>query len=224
MKNDFINSAIKASKSLLMLALAFVIFEPAISAAVEDTFTITQSVTSEISFLTPATDVTMGPSIAGITGGTSNGGTQVVVLTNNAAGYTMTLTASSSAGMVGNSQGGTIPAYIPSATGVPDFTFTTPANRARFGYTVEASTTADLDQSFKDDGASTCNTGSSDTALACWLNASTTAETIVNRTSETAASGATTTLRFRVVINSSPSPAIPQDTYVATTTLTATTN
>lgn len=224
MKSNFMNAVRQASQSLIVLALAFVIFEPAISAAIEDQFTITQSITAEISFLTPSTDVTMGPSIAGITGGTSNGGTQVIVLTNNATGYNMTLTASSSLGMIGNGQGGTIPAYIPTATGVPDFNFTTPANRARFGYTVEATTTNDLDQSFKDNGSNTCNTGSTDTANSCWLNASTTAETIINRSSATTASGATTTIKFRVVVNASPLPAIPQDTYVATTTLTATVN
>ncbi len=223
MKHYLTSTTRQAMSYLVILAVAFVIFEPAISAAIEDQFTITQVVTSEISFLTPSTDITMSPSIAGITGGTSNGQTQVIVLTNNATGYTMTLTASSSLGMIGNSQGGSIPAYVPTATGVPDYTFTTPANRARFGYTVEASTTADLDQSFKNTG-STCNTGTTDTVDQCWLNASTTAETIINRTTSTAASGATTTVKFRVVISPSPLPAIPQDTYVATTTLTATTN
>jgi hypothetical protein len=135
----------------------------------------------------------------------------------------MTITASSSAGMIGNVNAGTIPAYVPSATNVPDFTFTAPANTARFGYTAEASTTADLSSAFKDNG-SACNTGSSDTANSCWLNASTTAFTIINRSTATTVWGATTTLKFRAVINSNPSPVIPNDVYVATTTLTATGN
>jgi hypothetical protein len=221
---EFINTLRISISAMLVTALMFLVIEPTVSNAIEDQFTVTQSVTAEISFLTPSADITMSPSIAGLTGGTSNGSTYVRVLTNNATGYSMTLTASSSAGMIGNTQGGTIPAYVPSSGIVPDFSFTTPANSARFGYTVEASTTADLAQAFLDNGSTTCNTGSADTVDACWVNASTTARTIINRSSSTANSGATTTIKFRVTINSSPSPAIPQDTYVATTTLTATTN
>ena len=207
-----------------MLALMFVVVEPAIGNAVEDQFTVSQSVTSEISFITPTSDITMSPALAGITGGTSNGQTTVRVLTNNALGYTMTLTASSSVGMLGIANGGNIPAYVPAAgSTTPEYTFTAAANTARFGYTVEASTTADLSQAFKDTGT-ICGAGSSDTVNQCWLNASTSAVTIMNRSTATTASGSTSTIKFRVVINSSPVPSIPQDTYVATTTLTATTN
>lgn len=222
---EFIKTLQTSITSLLMLVLIFLVVEPAISKAVEDQFTVTQSVTSEIAFLTPASDITLSPSIGGLTGGTSNGQTTVKILTNNALGYTMTLTASSSAGMVGNSQGGVIPAYVPAVAGTPDFTFTTPANTGRFGYTVEASTTADLGTKFKDDGAGTCNTvGGTDVVDSCWLNADTSATTIINRSSFTASSGATTTIKFRAQITANPSPTIPQDTYVATTTLTATIN
>ena len=208
-------------------ASLFAIVEPGISygaSTSSSTVVISQTVLSEVSFAVPASNVSLGPSLGGTAGGTANGGTQVVVKTNDHLGYTMTIAASSSLGMIGNgSSNDVIPAYVPAATGVPDFAFTVPANRARFGYTVEASTTADLDQRFKDDGVS-CDTGSGDTAGACWLNASTTAVTIVNRSSQTPLSGATTTLKFRVVINPSPSPVLLNDTYVATTTLTATAN
>ncbi|MEK7641506.1 MAG: hypothetical protein AAB365_00765 [Patescibacteria group bacterium] len=210
--------------TLLIVAVAFFTLEPAVSNAIEDQFTVTQVVTAEISFLTPSSDIVMSPQLAGITGGTSNGSTYVRVLTNNALGYSMTLTSSSSLGMIGNTQGGNIPAYTPATGIVPDFSFSVPVNRAEFGYTVEASTTPDLAQAFLDNGTTTCDTGSADTVDACWVNASTSARTIINRTTETAASGATTTIKFRVTINSNPSPAVPQDTYVATTTLTATTN
>jgi hypothetical protein len=208
---------------VVVIVASFTFIEPAVVDAVDSQFRISQSVTSEISFLTPATDITMSPALAGVTGGTSNGSTQVVVLTNNAAGYHMTLTASSSAGMLGNTQGGTIPAYVPQSANVPDYTFTTPVNTARFGYTVEASTTSDLDAKFMNSGT-TCNSGSADAADSCWLNASSSAVQIVNRLTSTPSSGATTTIKFRAVITSNPAPAIPQDTYVATTTLTATVN
>lgn len=211
--------------SLLMLALMFLVVEPAIGNAIEDQFTITQSVTAEISFLAPASDITMSPSLAGLTGGTANGSTYVRVLTNNALGYSMTLTASSSAGMVGDSQGGTIPALIPYSVGVPIYAFSsTTANSAAFAYTVEASTTGEVTQAFRDNGTGHCNTGSTEGTNTCWLNASTSAVSIINRSTATPASGATTTIKFRTIIMPSPAPAIPQDTYVATTTLTAVTN
>ncbi|MDE2041183.1 MAG: hypothetical protein KGI59_02280 [Patescibacteria group bacterium] len=215
--------------ALVVAALMYSAAEPAIgfgAATSTSQFTISETVTSEISFKTPASNVTLSPSLGGITGGDATGTTQVVVSTNNSTGYNMTVQASSSLGMLGNSNpADTIPAYVPSSADVPDFNFTVPANAAYFGYTVSASTTADLAQLFKDNGTS-CNTGSSDTAgLAhCWLNASTTAVTVVDTSSATLGSGSTSTLAFHVRINSNPSPSIPNDTYVATTTLTAVTN
>ena len=222
-KDTLIASSIISIATFFMFAT----FEPNIIRAAADQFTISVGVTSEISFSTSASNITLS-SIPGITGGTSTGGTQVVVTTNNAAGYYMTLKASSSPALQGESQGGSVPDYTTATTtsGVPDYTWSVPVNTAEFGYTVSASTTSDLDQSFLDNGSDTCNTGSADTSgsASCWLNASTTDETIINRNSGTAASGATTTIFFRLQIQSSPSPALPQDTYTATTTLTATTN
>ncbi|HTK33483.1 MAG TPA: hypothetical protein VL335_02985 [Candidatus Paceibacterota bacterium] len=232
MKKKITRTLGQAGISLLVLAFIFTAIEPAISfgAVTTSQFTISQTITSEIAFATPAANVTMSPSLGGITGGTSNGQTQVVVTTNNSTGYNMTLTASSSLGMIGNaSSSNYIPAYVPAAGLTPDYSFTTPANAARFGYSVAASSTGDNVTLFKNSGAA-CNTGSntnsptSNTTINCWLNASTTAITIINRSLQTPASGATSTVYFRVNITSNPSPVIPNDTYVATSTLTATTN
>ena len=208
----------------MLLVAAFPIVEPLVANAIEDQFTIKQTITAEISFQTPATDIVMSGSLAGITGGTSNGGTQVNVLTNNILGYTMTIKASSSPAMQGDTQGGTIPDYTPATTGVPDAAFSVAANQAEFGYTFEASSTSDLALKFKDNGSGTCNTGSSDTADTCWYSLSTAATSTIVSSAATAASGSTSTIKFRLTINANPSPAIPQDTYTATTTLTATTN
>ncbi len=212
-----------------VLTFAFIFgfstIEPQLLQAIGDQFTITQSVTAEISFITTAANVSMSGAIAGLTGGTATGNTQVAVLTNNAAGYNMTIQASSSPAMQGDSQGGYISDYTPGTPTLPDFAFSVGANTGEFAYTVSASSTADLDQSFKDDTVA-CGTGSSDTGgqASCWLNVSTTPETIINRSSATLATGATTTIYFQVQITANPSPAIPQDTYTATTTLTAVTN
>jgi hypothetical protein len=200
-----------------------IIFEPVIAKAIEDQFTVSQTITGEISFLTPASNVTMSGSLTGLTGGTSNGQTQVVVLTNDSSGYTMTIKASSSPAMQGDSQGGTISDYTSASASIPDYAFSVPTGY-EFGYTVSASTTSDLAQKFLDNGSNACNTGSADTSgsTSCWYGLSTTATSTVVRATETVASGATTTVFFRVTINSGSS--IPEDTYTATSTLTVVTN
>jgi hypothetical protein len=134
----------------------------------------------------------------------------------------MTIKASSSPAMQGNSQGGTIADYTPGTANVPDFAYSVPTDY-EFGYTVSASTTSDLAQKFLDNG-STCNTGSSDTSesASCWYGLSTTATSTVVRATETPSSGATTTIFFQLKINSGSN--VPEDTYVATTTLTVTAN
>ncbi len=208
---------------MMVFAFAYILVEPSITNGAESI--VSQVVTTELSFVTPATNVVLSPSIDVSLGGQANGGTQVIVLTNDHLGYSMTVTASSSLGMIGVANSSQyIPAYVSSSPGTPDFTFSTPANTAYYGYTVEASTTSDLTSAFKD-SASVCGSAiGSDTADRCWIAATSTAYTIINRSSVTPLSGATTTLKFKVVINANPSPAIENDIYVATTTLTATAN
>ena len=209
----------------LTFALAFILVEPTMGRAIEDQFTVTQTITSEISFLTSANNVTMNGSIAGVTGGTSYGTTTVIVTTNDSAGYTMTIKASSSPAMQGDSQGGTISDYAPSVTGIPDYAFTAASAGAhKFGFSVSASTTADLATKFKDNGSSTCNTGSADTSGSgsCWMGLSTTATSTMVTSGETTASGSTSSVYFIVSVGSNSG--LAEDTYVATATLTAVTN
>jgi hypothetical protein len=228
MKSLEIASLIRQSVSVLCVALIlFVLLEPAIgrgATTVSSQFIISQTINSELAFSTPASSVIPSPSLGGLTGGTSNGGTQFIITAGSSSGYSITLTASSSLGMIGNaSSTNYIPAYATSSSFAADFNFNVPTNKAYFGYTVEASTTADLTQLFKNTG-SVCGTGSTDTLDACWVGATSTPLLIINRGGPTLASGATTTLKFRVMIMPNPVPVIPDDTYVATTTLTATSN
>jgi hypothetical protein len=207
---------------------SYLLLEPIASfgQSVQDQFVVSQLIGSEISFLTTAADVTLS-TIGGITGGTSEGQTNVRVYTNDAAGFTMTITASNSPAMVGASQGGVIADYTPAAANVPDFTFasTTSGQQAEFGYSVSASTTGNLAQKFRDNG-SACNTGALDTSgkTSCWYNLSTTGTSTLVTTAPTEISGASSTLFFRVNVPPNPSPALPEDTYYATSTLTATVN
>ncbi len=219
--------------SLLMMALvlaSFFILEPSVGRAQlspqSDTFEVTQEITAEISFETPAQDVTMAPSIASLTGGSSYGDTYVVVNTNNATGYNMTIAFSSTTAMTRDGGGGVINNYAPASDGTPDYSFTTDTF-AQFGYTVVASTTSELDQSFLDNASNACNqpagTDTSATST-CWMDPDDTAEQIILTNSATPLSGSTTTIAFRVHVPANPSPAVPTGFYTATATLTATVN
>ena len=202
---------------------AFTVVEPSIGFG--STNTVSQTVTTELAIVTPATNISLSPSIDVSTGGSASGQTQIVVATNDHLGYSMTIQASSSLGMIGNASSTKyIPAYVTSVPGIPDYNFNVPANAGYFGYTVEASTTSDLADSFKDNAGVCGSSIGTDTANKCWISATSTAYTLINRTNETLLSGSTTTLKFLVVINANPVPGIINDTYVATTTLTATAN
>ena len=223
---DFRRSTLVAGFVLVAFLAMYVFLEPTvIRSQAFDQFSISQSVPAEISFVGTGADVTMDTAIPGLTGGTANGATQVRVYTNNNTGYTMTIAASGTPAMQGNTQGGSIPNYTNATAGIPDFSHSVGANTGEFAYTVSASTTSDLAQKFLDDTAA-CNTGSADTSgsSSCWYGLSSSATSTILRTTATTASGATTTFFFRTQITSNPAPSIAEDTYTATTTLTATAN
>jgi hypothetical protein len=221
--NAFMLSVVAAVLMSAVLMISFVALEPSIGYAATDEFTISQVITGEISFSTPASDVALAPAIAGLTGGIGNGSTDVVVTTNNATGYNMTIAFSSSTAMYRNGGGDDIDNYVTAVGGTADFTFDSAEVFAQFGYTVETAISADVDPTFRDDGA-TCGAGGTYTADSCWMDPDTVAETIVDTSVATPASGATTTIKFRVDVPANPVPAISTGTYTATATLTALTN
>lgn len=224
LKTINLRQAITASLFItLTLSFGFILAEPMVSQAIADEFTIKQTITAEITFTTPANDVVMNGSIAGITGGTSYGTTTSVVTTNNSTGFTMTINASLSPAMQGDSNSATIPNYTPSTGGIPDFTFTVPSS-AEFGFSASASTTADLAQKFKDNGTNTCNTGSVDTggSGSCWMELPTVATSTLVTTSASPTSGATSSYYFQLKVNNGTNQT--SGDYTATSTLTAVTN
>jgi len=223
------NSALTALVAAMLvssLALAsFFMLEPNVGRAADDTdvFEVNQVITAEISFLTDSTIVTMAPQLTSLSGGRSSGTTTVRVNTNNSTGYFMTIQFSSTTAMTRDGGGGRIENYNPATINIPDLNFASEVY-GQFAYTVIASTSADLDVTFRDDGGD-CGAGSNNTPNTCWLNpTSTVAETIINRTTATGGTGATTSIAFRVDIPMNPVPAIQTGTYTATATLTATTN
>ncbi len=218
--NDLKNASRFAAALLIVTTFCFFLLEPVVSrsASATDVFRITQQITEEISFSVTATDVTMAGSIGGITGGNATGTTYAVVRTNSSAGYVMDIRFDNNPAMLGSSTASTaIKDY--GTTTEPSYNYVA-STSAQFGYSVSASTTADLDQSFKDNGTA-CNTGSSDALYRCWKGPSTTDFRVINR-STAAGSGATTTFMFVVNVPNNPVPAVEEDFYIATATLTAT--
>lgn len=221
--NSFTDALVATLLLVSLLGMSYFIIEPSVGRA-QDTsgpFTISQQITGETSFLVDAANTTLSGSLNGITGGTANGSTTVVVQTNSPTGYTMQIaffdnsTAQTMLGRVTNSQ--SIRDY-PSAAGQPTFLFSTASTAAVFAYSVSAALSSDLDGSFLNNG-SACNSGTGYTADRCWMEPATTTFQVIDRATE-ATTGATTTLLFRVHVPNNPNPGLVIDTYTATATLT----
>lgn len=217
----------KAVALTLAIALLFMVLEPKISRAITDDFTVTQVISGAISFQTLANDVSMVGTLDGLTGGTSYGTTTVRVRTNNSSGYNMTIQFASTTAMLKDDGGGAIDNYRYSTdTSAYPAGFDATTANSQFGFTVNASNTADISDVFTHSGTD-CGTGNngSFTPGNCWRGASSTDETfeteLINTTSPTPASGSTSSVQFRITIPSNPTPAVPNGTYVATATLTA---
>jgi hypothetical protein len=161
--------------------------------------------------ITQAANVTMSPALGGVTGGTANGSTFFTVTTDNPAGYTAVIAASSSPALA--SALDSFADYAP-AGAAPDFTFGITASASAFAFSPEGT---DISQRFKDNGA-TCNAGSGDTTNACWDGLSTSQKTILTRTSPNHPNGTLATLKFRAA--SGASHVQTDGVYVATTTVT----
>lgn len=225
--SHFIGSVFNSTVSaMLVLSLAFgtfLVLEPTVGRSATSVFKVTQTVTDETAFVTATANVTMAPTLAGLTGGRASGSTTVRIRTNNTTGYNMTIIFSSSTAMGRNGGGGVIANYNPATTTRPDFAFASEVF-SQFAYTIIASTSGDLATAFRDN-ASVCNAGAANTASTCWINpSSTAAKQIINTTAASLSSGSTSTIAFRVDIPSNPVPSVQEGVYVATATLTAINN
>ncbi len=161
--------------------------------------------------MTVAPNVVMDTAIGGITGGVSNGSTNVTITTDSLSGYQLTIQTSSSPAM----QRGLYSIADYSSGPTPDFVFTTASTESHFGYTPEG---LDVVQRFLDDSI-TCGVGSGNTPSACWDGLSTLAVPIASASTSNHPSGTNTSILFRVGIGGGVIQ--PEGTYTATITLTA---
>jgi hypothetical protein len=153
----------------------------------------------------------MSPSLPGLTGGTSTGSTAIHVVTDNRAGYQMTIAASTTPAMTSGAN--SIADYTP-ATTTPDFLFSTSSTKAHFGFSPEGT---EIQSRYRDNGTA-CGVGALDTVDRCWDGLATTAKIIAAPSVANHPNGATTTIKFQVGIGSG-APVI-EGTYTATTTIT----
>ncbi|TAL48896.1 hypothetical protein EPN83_02975 [Patescibacteria group bacterium] len=161
--------------------------------------------------ITAAADVTLSPSLNGLTAGTSTGSTAVTVTTDSPAGYELYIKASSSPALSSSSD--SFANYTPAGAD-PDFSFTITSTVSEFGFSPEGT---DIAQEYQDNG-SACNTGSSDTDNSCWNALTTTNELIATKSSGNHPSGTAITVEFRAENGSSHTQTA--GAYSATTTLT----
>jgi hypothetical protein len=227
------NLSIAATSAALVSSLAlglFFAFEPAVTLGQEtDDFTVRAQITEELSFITIADDITLTPPIPGLAGGFANGTTTVAVNTNNPDGYSMSIEFATGTAMQAEIGTSTIPNYAPVVGGTPDYNFTMASGNAGFGYSVFSNTnTEDTNSIFLNDGSVCSGGGTTGTLGKCWYNVgvgdASNATNIINRTSETPGTGATTTIAFQVGIGNNPSTNITTGFFNATTTLTITNN
>jgi hypothetical protein len=167
-----------------------------------------------MSFSTPSVELL--PSIGGLSGGMATGTVLITVITDNPAGYSLYVNASTSPTLESGSFG--FADYTPSTPGTPDFAWAISSLNSEFGFTPEGT---DIVQKFKDD-SSHCATGTNDTVDKCWYNASTSAENISQRYLPNHPAGTQTTLEFKA--ESGQSHFQEQGTYQATITSTLVAN
>jgi hypothetical protein len=169
-----------------------------------------------ISLSPPPDDVTMSPSIGGVSGGTGNGSASWTTITDNPAGYTLKIKAGTSPALKYNSY--SFANYTPVGA-APDYSWSISSSDSEFGFTPEG---ADIVAKYKDNGIDTCATGSSTTEDKCWYGVLTSDETIAQSSSSNSPSGVATIVKFKAQSGSAHLQV--EGDYTATITATATAN
>lgn len=168
---------------------------------------------SSLSLTVPSV-VNMSPSIPGLTGGTANGQAIILVSTNDSAGYSLAVNASTSPAML--SFLGYYFDNLSTQYDLANYNWQVPPTSSAFGFTPEGS---DLVTKYKDDGINCNQLAGSDTVDQCWDYFSTTTKEISRSATANFPSSATTTIKMRA--ESGSQNVQLGDTYTATLTITA---
>lgn len=168
--------------------------------------------------MTAPENVVMSPDLPGITGGTSNGSTTVIVTTDSPAGYSLTIEAENSPAMQRDGGGESIADYNDGSS-ITD-NFVVGAGEAKFGFTPDGDDVTDVFL-YSTLAPNTCGTGFGDSSSPdfCWSGLTTTGTIIAEGSGSNHPAGATTSVYFRVGVGSNAG--VIAGVYTATTTLTA---
>jgi hypothetical protein len=165
--------------------------------------------------LTTGGDVFLAPDITAITGGISDGYTQVTVTTDSPTGYALTIEAGSDPAMKSGSNS-ILDYHSNQFTPYAEGFNIAPLNNA-FGYAPFGS---DVVEYFRDDAIGNCGSGGvNSTPLTCWEGLTISPVTISQGTNSNHPFGVATDIDFRVEVQAGAG--IVAGDYLATTTLTA---
>ena len=136
-------------------------------------------------------DVALMPPIPGVNGGTAYGNVPVTVTTDDIAGYTLQINATTTPALTAGPYSF---ADYTAAGANPDFSWSINSTDSEFGFSPEGT---DIVQRYLDDGSSACNqAGGSDTPNRCWDALSQTPVTISQKTGSNSPGGTQTTVKF----------------------------
>lgn len=143
---------------------------------------------SSISISAPS-DLVMA-SMSGLSGASSEGTMSWTVITDNPAGYSMSIASTTTPAL--KSAVDSLADYVPAGSD-PDYNFTNLPANSSFGFSPEGTDTITR---FKDNG-SICNTGTSETSAKCWDGLSTAPKIIASSSVSNHPSGTVVTARLR---------------------------
>jgi len=147
-------------------------------------------------------------------GGVSNASATWTVTTDDPAGYTLSIRASTDPALTSGPN--SFADYTPALTD-PDYDFSVAASDSEFGYSPEGT---DVVTRFLDNSAS-CNAGAGNTADKCWDGLTMLNSAIAASTASNHITGTATTVKFRAEIGASKNQSA--GSYTATITVTAVT-
>ena len=159
-------------------------------------------------------DVTLLPEIPQA-GGSASGSASWTVTTDNATGYTLSISASANPALR-QADGSSFANYTPAGAPLPDYSWSVELSKAEFGFSPDGS---DVDSNYKDNG-SVCGSGSDNSGV-CWDSIATSNKTIaIGSVAVTTGVSTSVVFRAQATVGSSPAPGA----YSAVVTLTAVTN